>query len=293
MKKLTQIITLIAISSLLVACGNASDTAKFIPQKVVLSKNTIRQKDEAEYSMTIFNDNYKDTTTEPKEELEIGELFIDEMNNQQIYNIEGTDIRYKDRVYKELYTIINSIQSPYSQEALINFIVKAYNIPNEATIFCELKQYIEMSEDGEVGETSPDEEFTGHRQYDLLKEKYGVGVDWKITLYTYGGENEISIVGCSQYIFIENLSSDVSVKMQDYLDSNTIEEVTDEGEVTDITVETPSEDTAQEIEDSEENTEQENETETIENSEIGISEQSDIDTANNESEELGSEDTEN
>ena len=267
------VICCICLITILTACGSESNIdgkeniITYVPNKFEISHNTIRNKDEADVNQQIHNENFV------KEDIwvdnpEIGEIIIEDTDNTHDYTIEGNNIIYNNIKYNNLYDIINNLDSPFDSNTFINFIIKNYSVPGESEVFCKVLKYNDTySDEADSVDISVDELFEGHLKYEQLKAKYNEPATWEINIYTYGGKNNITICGCSRYVFLLNLDSDLSIKMQDYIDeTETLETETLETETLETeTLETETLETELDTSEKETNTEEIKSDENIEN----------------------------
>lgn len=167
-------------------------------------------------------------------------------DNSQDYTTEGNDIVYKGTRYVNLYNIINSINTNYDKNTLINFIVKTFNAKSD-TIYCDLIVDNISDADSDVEEITLDEQISDVKKYNDAKSQFGENVSWMISL-TESSDNSVKqIYGCSKYMLVTSDGIDKEIDMSKY--DSTLGTVTngDSEDVTDDTESDTEEDEAERV----------------------------------------------
>lgn len=199
------------------------------------------------------DDKNKDTNSSTEQNVEdtMGELIIENTDNSIAYEVvNDTDILYKGTTYVNLYTCVNSLNTKYDKNTVINFIIKDIKM-SSSEVYCDLSV-----DDGVESEDnfSIDEELSGRAKYEELKNKYGEPATWSLTFINSDDRSFKVIFGSYSYMLLSGVDGDVTLDMSEQdsginiNENNTVENNTEEAvETTEV------EDTQTEVIDEEQN----------------------------------------
>lgn len=227
----TVLITLLSIAVTLSGCTNNNSEKEIINkfetnEYTVHSKTEITQSDD--YQTQDINDN-KDNqmSTSSNVENAMGELILNNTDTSIAYEvINNTDVKYKGVTYINLYTCINSLNTKYDKNTVINFIIK--NIKGLSdTVYCDLSVDTDTEEE-EI--FSIDEELSGREKYERLKDSYNEPATWALTLINSEDRSFKVIFGSYSYMLLSGVDGDVVLDMSEQDSSININEDVNETE---------------------------------------------------------------
>lgn len=233
MKSIKILIPALSIISIsLTACSenNQNKNSSEVNNKIIFEKdaNTLTKEKESIWFIDKQLQNVDNTQntedTDPYEN--IGEIKLENEDTSTDWSLtENGDVIYNETTYYKLYSNICSLESPYSINNLINFIIKNYNT-NENEVYTELNKYDTINTNEQVamldGESSDNVDMTiddaliNNADYKLMCDKYNDKATWTLDVYTYGGKNKGTIAGCKSFILFINVSGDVIMDMSEY-----------------------------------------------------------------------------
>lgn len=218
MKNGNKLITigLLSITIILSGCAN-NKSEKAIINKFEINEYTIHSETkiaQTENSQTQDNngDNDNQMDTSSNVENAMGELIINNTDTSVAYEvIDGTDVKYKGVTYVNLYTCVDSLNTKYDKNTIINFIIK--NIKGLSnTVYCDLSVDTETEEE-EV--FSIDEELSGREKYESLKNRYNEPATWALTLINSEDRSFKVIFGSYSYMLLSGVDGDVVLDMSE------------------------------------------------------------------------------
>lgn len=235
MTKHIAVLLLVGTSLLLCSCGtnnsgsaNSSDNTE---------KRMIQTFERDNYTLKIGSDYVEVSSEQDTEEDEttklsahgydttLAEITLVGDDNSVAYEIvDGTDIKYNGILFKNLYTNINSIDTNYNRNTLINFIIKTYNA-NSSLIYTFLTKDEIDAEDSDVQSTTLDELIDYVPNYQIAKNNHGEAVTWMLTLTDSETRSEVQMYGCNSYIILTSDGNNTEVDMTTY-DSGVIKSET-------------------------------------------------------------------
>ena len=216
MKTKIAVLVLITLTCNLCACNNIANTQKNNITSIVEfsdDKFSIR-KSELEYTKEESEEDNKESTN-----IEHSEIFIKGENEQAVYEvIDNKHIKYNGTMYNNLYTNVNSMETPCKKEQFINFIVKTYTNKTNSTINTVLTS-------DNSGLYEENEQFAGDSQgktiaeglrevwpkYNSIRNKYGTDVKYQLLLYQGANNNMATLYTCKEYIIYRGNSGDMVV----------------------------------------------------------------------------------
>lgn len=177
-----------------------------------IDENTISKSEEQQYKISETNQEQQKEQQEQKEQQNEQPTMYDTLGELTIQEDESTDdfeitndksIVYKGVTYNLLQENINNIQTKYTSNTLINFIIHNYE-PDSNLIYTNLikteQQVINESQD--VEEFTLDDELSSSQDYVNLREKYGEPVTWCLSLTDSETRDEQRIYGSRTYVMI-------------------------------------------------------------------------------------------
>ena len=213
------VIKLIAIAFTvcsITSCGISQTDKVYIPQQFDKDANTIRAKDEQvkiESEQQEIDNTSNENNTSYDTSANMSEVKINGTDETMNWTVENdTDIIYKGVRYKNLFSNLASIESPYDINTLINFIVKTYDASDS-----EINTTVDITNDNvSEDETyiSLDEELSFSEEYIKLCEKYNDKAVWQLTLES--SSTFSTLVGCKSFVLMLNSSGAIEVNMDDF-----------------------------------------------------------------------------
>ena len=210
------ILGLLGIAINLSGCAN-NNSEKAIINKFEINEYTIHSNTEitqTENSQTQGNNEDKDSQMNASSNVEnaMGELILNNTDTSVAYEvINDTDVKYKGVTYVSLYTCVNSLNTKYDKNTIINFIIKNINGLSN-TVYCDLSVDTE-TDDEEV--FSIDDELSGREKYENLKNRYNEPATWALTLINSEDRSFKVIFGSYSYMLLSGVDGDVVLDMSE------------------------------------------------------------------------------
>lgn len=190
------------------------------------------QQDQQDQQDFYFNkDNQKDAYESPvKRETNSVTDGTDKQNNEHIGEIElvnddtsvtysiidNKSVKYNNTTYQDLYECINNINSKYSANTIINFIIKTHKSASDLVYVDVITDDVNTSE-GDSIDFTLDEELQGYNQYESIKSKYNnEPVTWKLTLTDSETMYPTYIYGCNTYMLMTGTNGNIQIDMSAY-----------------------------------------------------------------------------
>lgn len=210
------ILGLFGIAITFSGCAN-NNSEKAIINKFEINEYTIHSKTEIAQTndyQTQGNNEDKDNQMNTSSNVEnaMGELILNNKDTSVTYEvINGTDVKYKGVTYVNLYTCVNSLNTKYDKNTVINFIIK--NIKGLSnTVYCDLS--VDNATEGEEI-FSIDEELSGREKYESLKNRYNEPATWALTLVNSEDRSFKVIFGSYSYMLLSGVDGDVVLDMSE------------------------------------------------------------------------------
>lgn len=192
----------------------------------------VSQQDQQDQQDFYFEENTKKDTYESPVKLETNSVTngTDKQNNEHIGEIElvnddtsvtysiidNNSVKYNNTTYQDLYACINNINSKYSANTIINFIIKTHKSASDLVYVDVITDDINTSE-GDSIDFTLDEELQGYNQYESIKSKYNnEPVTWKLTLTDSETMYPTYIYGCNTYMLMTGTNGDIQIDMSAY-----------------------------------------------------------------------------
>lgn len=147
----------------------------------------------------------------------IGEIELVNDDTSVTYSIiNNNSVKYNNTTYQDLYTCINNINSKYSANTIINFIIKTHKSTSNLVYVDVITDDVNTSE-GDSIDFTLDEELQGYNQYESIKSKYNnEPVTWKLTLTDSETMYPTYIYGCNTYMLMTGTNGDIQIDMSAY-----------------------------------------------------------------------------
>lgn len=147
----------------------------------------------------------------------IGEIELVNEDTSVTYSIiDNKSVKYNGTTYQDLYTCINNINSKYSANTVINFIIKTHKSTSDLVYVDVITDEVNTSE-GDSIDFTLDEELQGYNQYESIKSKYNnEPVTWKLTLTDSETMYPTYIYGCNTYMLMTGTNGDIQIDMSAY-----------------------------------------------------------------------------
>lgn len=178
---------------------------------------------------------------EQQKESSLNSVVINQVSENSVdrgWEFNFYDVDTPKTKFRNLATVASNLESPYTNEELITYIVNSYKT-DVSTVYCE--QTIQDNEDDTL---SFGEELLENfeEQYRVYRETYGKDVNWKISIFEYGGTNEMVLYGCDSYVIVTVDNSLDTIEEQETYDqttetSETLEQPTEQVETTSVEME--------------------------------------------------------
>lgn len=155
----------------------------------------------------------KSNSDKPKQNIEdsMGELVMENTDDSVAYDVSNdTDVSYKGTTYYGLYSCVNSLNTKYDKNTIINFIIKNIKMTSKE-VYCQLS-----TDEGDASEAdnfSIDDELSGRPKYEELKSKYNEPATWTLTLINSDDKSIKVIFGSYSYMLLSGVDSDVVLDM--------------------------------------------------------------------------------
>lgn len=140
--------------------------------------------------------------------------------------VEGTDVKYNNTLYKNLYTNVYSLNTNYDKNTLINFIIKTYEAKSEL-IYTVVYTDSTEGEESDIQSITLDEMLSDCSKYEELKHKYGEEAYWMLQLIDSETRLEVEMYGATSYILVTADGVSEEIDMTKY-DSGVINNETSE-----------------------------------------------------------------
>lgn len=147
----------------------------------------------------------------------IGEIELVNEDTSVTYSIiDNKSVKYNNTTYQDLYTCINNINSKYSANTVINFIIKTHKSTSDLVYVDVITDDVNTSE-GDSIDFTLDEELQGYNQYESIKSKYNnEPVTWKLTLTDSETMYPTYIYGCNTYMLMTGTNGNIQIDMSAY-----------------------------------------------------------------------------
>lgn len=147
----------------------------------------------------------------------IGEIELVNDDTSVTYSIiDNKSVKYNNTTYQDLYTCINNINSKYSANTVINFIIKTHKSTSDLVYVDVITDNVNTSE-GDSIDLTLDEELQGYNQYESIKSKYNnEPVTWKLTLTDSETMYPTYIYGCNTYMLMTGTNGNIQIDMSAY-----------------------------------------------------------------------------
>lgn len=147
----------------------------------------------------------------------IGEIELVNEDTSVTYSIiDNNSVKYNNTTYQDLYTCINNINSKYSANTVINFIIKTHKSTSDLVYVDVITDNVNTSE-GDSIDLTLDEELQGYNQYESIKSKYNnEPVTWKLTLTDSETMYPTYIYGCNTYMLMTGTNGNIQIDMSAY-----------------------------------------------------------------------------
>ena len=147
----------------------------------------------------------------------IGEIELVNEDTSVTYSIiDNKSVKYNNTTYQDLYTCINNINSKYSANTVINFIIKTHKSTSDLVYVDVITDDVNTSE-GDSIDFTLDEELQGYNQYESIKRKYNnEPVTWKLTLTDSETMYPTYIYGCNTYMLMTGTNGNIQIDMSAY-----------------------------------------------------------------------------
>jgi hypothetical protein len=230
-KNYIKVTSILLLASLTVGCGTKvqentntsviSDVKYFETNTNTISRYTIIKDGDEENDSVVSGtsgNSYSTITDSPSDE--IGEITLTGEDTSKDYTLsEDGSVTYKGVTYQNLYNVINSVDTKYDKNTLLNFIIKKIDM-GSTQVYCDIRENYssddEDSEEGDMVGEPIDDGIIDNPTYTKAVSKYGSYITWIITLMNLDNRSEARIYGCYDYFMINYLGSDVEVDMSQY-----------------------------------------------------------------------------
>lgn len=155
----------------------------------------------------------KSNSDKPKKNIEdsMGELVMENTDDSVAYDVSNdTDVSYKGTNYYSLYSCVNSLNTKYDKNTIINFIIKNIKMTSKE-VYCQLST--DEGDTSEADNFSIDDELSGRPKYEELKSKYNEPATWTLTLINSDDKSIKVIFGSYSYMLLSGVDSDVVLDM--------------------------------------------------------------------------------
>lgn len=212
------LLSLLGVTIMLSGCaGNKSSNDilnRFETNDYTIHSNT--KVDETKNNQSSSNKDTNENTSNSSDntsqnvENAMGELILENTDNSIAYEVvNNTDVTYKGTTYVNLYTCINSLNTKYDKNTVINFIIKNIKMTSKE-VYCDLTVDDGV---GSVDDISIDEELYGREKYEELKSKYNEPATWSLTLTNSTDRTFKVIFGSYSYMLLSGVDGDVTLDM--------------------------------------------------------------------------------
>ena len=183
-------------------------------QEFYFEENT--QKDAYESPVKLETNSVTDGTDKQNNE-HIGEIELVNDDTSVTYSIiDNKSVKYNNTTYQDLYACINNINSKYSANTIINFIIKTHKSTSDLVYVDVITDDVNTSE-GDSIDFTLDEELQGYNQYESIKSKYNnEPVTWKLTLTDSETMYPTYIYGCDTYMLMTGTNGNIQIDMSAY-----------------------------------------------------------------------------
>lgn len=162
------------------------------------------------------NTNITDGTDKQNNE-HIGEIELNGSDGSMTYTVlDGTSVKYNGITFDGLYTCINTINTKYDANTIINFIIKTYSGTSKL-VYTDVETDELNTSSGDSVDFTIDDELEGYGQYEYIKSKYNnAPVTWKLTLTDSETMYPTYIYGCETYMLMTGTNGDIRLDMSAY-----------------------------------------------------------------------------
>lgn len=234
-KKLPIIIAIVTLSIIGIAViklNNKETKPESTETEQVESTDQQSQQDQQDQQDFYFEEDTQKDAYESPVKLETNSITngTDKQNNEHIGEIElvnedtsvtysiidNNSVKYNNTTYQDLYACINNINSKYSANTIINFIIKTHKSASDLVYVDVITDDVNTSE-GDSIDFTLDEELQGYNQYESIKSKYNnEPVTWKLTLTDSETMYPTYIYGCDTYMLMTGTNGDIQIDMSAY-----------------------------------------------------------------------------
>jgi hypothetical protein len=143
-----------------------------------------------------------------EEDLNASEVTLENTTGEAAYTVNGDHVDYNGTTYMNLYANALKVDTSYSTEDFINFVISIYPPTPQGDLIYTLYTIDEGDPDlGSLSEGSDytdlytfQEELELYDGYTDLVNKYETTATWRLDIYTSGMNNLTTVVGCQQFI---------------------------------------------------------------------------------------------
>lgn len=231
-KKLPIIIAIVTLSIIGIAVIKINNKETKPESTEINQTNQQSQQDQQDQQDFYFEEDTQKDAYESPVKLETNSISngTDKQNNEHIGEIElvnddtsvtysiidNNSVKYNNTTYQDLYTCINNINSKYSANTIINFIIKTHKSASNLVYVDVITDDVNTSE-GDSIDFTLDEELQGYSQYESIKSKYNnEPVTWKLTLTDSETMYPTYIYGCDTYMLMTGTNGDIQIDMSAY-----------------------------------------------------------------------------
>jgi hypothetical protein len=145
-----------------------------------------------------------------EEALNASEVTLENTTGEAAYTIDGDNVNYNGTTYMNLYANALQVDTSYSTEDFINFIISIYPPTSQGDVI--YTAYAVDEGDPDLSNISEGEDYTNlytfqeelelYDGYTALINKYGTPATWKLDIYTSGMMNLKTVAGCKEFIIM-------------------------------------------------------------------------------------------
>lgn len=230
--KLPIIIAIVTLSIIGIAVIKINNKETKPESTEINQANQTNQQDQQDQQDFYFEEDTQKDAYESPVKLETNSISngTDKQNNEHIGEIElvnddtsvtysiinNNSVKYNNTTYQDLYTCINNINSKYSANTIINFIIKTHKSTSNLVYVDVITDDVNTSE-GDSIDFTLDEELQGYNQYESIKSKYNnEPVTWKLTLTDSETMYPTYIYGCNTYMLMTGTNGNIQIDMSAY-----------------------------------------------------------------------------
>lgn len=212
----TNIFIICIVAFILTGCNN-SESKDRVVGTFEKDKDTVKYVDA--HKVGTWGEIVGDSQTQLPDDVEselynqMGELIFtgDDLSKSYKVTSDGS-IDYNGRKFVNLYNVINSVETKYDKNTLINFIIKKHKSSSN-TIYVTVQIDNANGNDYEI---TLHDSMDGIKKYKELHDKYNEPIHWAITLTDKDTRDKLTLYGCKSYIIMPGTIEDVVVDMSEY-----------------------------------------------------------------------------